>query len=262
MALITIDPTKCNHDGLCVQACPAFIITMEKGGLPETVAGTESRCIGCGHCVAVCPTGALDNALTPRKDFLPVPGDRPGADQVEGLLLARRSVRGFKKEPVPREQLERLLEVARRAPTASNSQQVSWTMVQAPQTLVRIRKLTEGWMATIPRLEHYAEAERNGVDAVLRGAPALAVAHSPKEYLWADTDSAIALTYMELLAASMGLGACWGGLATSAANNVPELAELLHIPEGHKVCGALMLGVPRQKHLLVPPRNPAKAAWL
>ena len=262
MALITIDPAKCNHDGLCVQACPAFIITMEKGGLPETVAGTESRCIGCGHCVAVCPTEALDNSLAPRKDFLPVPADRPGADEVEGLLLARRSVRGFRKEPVDRKQLERLLEAARRAPTASNSQQVSWTMVRDPEMLVRIRKLTEGWMATIPRLEHYAEAERNGKDSVLRGAPVLAVAHSPKGYLWADTDCAIALTYMELLAASMGLGACWGGLATSAANLVPELAELLEIPEDHKVCGTLMLGLPRQKHLSIPPRNPAKVTWL
>jgi nitroreductase/NAD-dependent dihydropyrimidine dehydrogenase PreA subunit len=262
MSLITIDATKCNHDGLCVQACPTFLITMEKGALPQAVTDAETRCNRCGHCVAVCPTQALENALVAHKDFLPLPAERPGPDEVEALLLSRRSIRWFKNAPVPREQLERLLDVARHAPTASNSQQLSWVMIRDAERLARVKELTEEWMATIPRMKVYAEGMKQGRDMVLRGAPVLAVAHTPSDYSWCNTDCAIALTYMELMAASMGMGACWGGLVTAASWQNPELAEIMGVPEGWKVGGALMLGLPRQKHLLVPPRNPVQADWL
>ncbi|QGY39844.1 4Fe-4S dicluster domain-containing protein [Pseudodesulfovibrio cashew] len=262
MPLITIDPDKCNHDGLCAQACPVYLIRMEKGALPEAIDRAKELCIRCGHCVAVCPTGALSNSLMPTEDFLPVPENRPGADEVEALLLSRRSVRGFRKEPIPREQLERLIEVARRAPTASNSQNVSWVMIQDPAKLERVKELTAGWMTTVDRLKRYAEGLERGRDMVLRGGTALAMAYAPEAYLWGVADSAIALTYMELMASGMGLGACWGGLVTSACGQVPELAELMGIPEEYKACGALMLGLPKQKHLLIPPRNPARVKWL
>lgn len=262
MTLITIAPDKCKGDGLCVQACPVTLINMKKGQLPEAIPQALERCIRCGHCVAVCPEEALTNSLMPREDFIPVPNDRPDADGVKALLLSRRSVRGFKKTLVPREQLERLLEVARRAPTASNSQQVSWVMIQGPERLARIKELTEEWMKTLPRLAIYAEGMEKGEDMVLRGGTTLAVAHAPADYIRTDTDCAIALTYMELMAASMGIGACWGGLVVSASWQNPELAELLGVPEGQRVGGALMLGQPKQRHYLIPPRNPVQAAWL
>ena len=88
MSLITIDPDKCNHDGLCVQACPVGIIRQEGGGLPTEIEGAAEACIRCGHCVAVCPTAALGNALMPVEDFTPVPApdDRPSAEQLEALF--------------------------------------------------------------------------------------------------------------------------------------------------------------------------------
>ena len=40
----------------------------------------------------------------------------------EELVQTRRSVRGFKKEPVPRALIEEILEVAKRAPSSMNTQ--------------------------------------------------------------------------------------------------------------------------------------------
>jgi nitroreductase/NAD-dependent dihydropyrimidine dehydrogenase PreA subunit len=262
MEIIQIDAAACNHDGLCVQACPVAVIEQVEGAVPRGAAGAADRCIRCGHCVAVCPTGALSNALTPAAGFLPMPGDLPTGDQTKALLTARRSVRGFRKAPVPRERLEQLLEVARRAPTASNSQKVSWVMIQAPDRLDRIRATTIDWLTLDPARAVYARAAEQGRDVVLRGATVLAVAYGPTDYAWTDVDCAIALTYMELYAASLGLGACWGGLVTMASRFTAGLAGELGVPEGTRVAGAMMLGIPRQKHFLIPPRNEVRVEWL
>ena len=264
MPLITIDPDKCNHDGLCAQACPLGLIRQEGGGLPAEIDCASEACVRCGHCVAVCPTAALANELTPAEGFKPVPepAQRPSAEQLEALLLSRRSVRGFRRAPVPREQLERLLAVARCAPTASNSQTVSWSMVCEPERLERVKSLCVEWLGTDPRRARYVAMAEEGRDVVLRGGTVLAVAHGPEDWMWSEVDGTIALTYMELHAATLGLGVCWGGLVTSASKAVPALREALGIPEGSKAAGALMLGLPRQRHLLVPPRNPVNVTWL
>ena len=262
MPLITIDPEKCNHDGLCVRACPTNLIEVRPGSLPAEVAGAADACIRCGHCVAVCPKGALTNALLPEEDFLPVAEKRPDAEAMEGLLLSRRSVRDFRGEPVPTEQLERLLETARRAPTASNSQHISWSVIRDPERLDRIRELTLEWIATDPHRARHIRAAEQGRDVVLRTATVLAVAHGPRNYAWTAVDGTIALTYMELLAASMGLGTCWAGLVTAASRSIPDLPAVLGVPGENVVGGAVMLGRPRQRHFLVPPRNPARVTWL
>ena len=58
MSLFMIDHEKCTRDGLCATDCPANIIAMNEHG-PEPVEGAEQSCINCGHCVAICPYGAL-----------------------------------------------------------------------------------------------------------------------------------------------------------------------------------------------------------
>jgi nitroreductase/NAD-dependent dihydropyrimidine dehydrogenase PreA subunit len=260
--MITIDSKKCVRDGFCVQACPVNLIRMADGLFPEEIDEAADRCIRCGHCVSVCPTNALDNALTPAEDYLPLPEATPDAEAMENLLISRRSARAFRQKPIAREQLERLVEVARRSPTASNSQNLSWTMIQDPQRLDRVRELSLEWMAGDPARQPYVEAAQQGRDVILRNATALAVVHGPAQYGWTGVDGAIALTYMELLAATMGLGTCWGGLVTAASAAVPDLLPVLGVPEGNKVGGAIMLGDPRLKHRLVPPRNAARVTWL
>ncbi|WP_028579543.1 nitroreductase family protein [Desulfogranum japonicum] len=264
MTFITIDSEKCNQDGLCVQSCPVAIIDQKKGGFPFADTTKIENCIACGHCVAVCPKGALTHSLLSSEDFLTVPKNQPDPESLEALLISRRSIRGFQNMPIPHHQLERLLEISRRAPTASNSQKISWNMIESSDRLEQIRQLTLEWLATdpTPTRAHYLETATKGRDVILRGASALAVTYCPEDYVWTETDCSIALTYMELLAASMQLGACWAGLVTMASRHLPQLKEILGIPERHNIGGALMLGLPRQKHYLIPPRNKAHVTWL
>lgn len=56
-----------------------------------------------------------------------VAADIAAANAVEAAILSRRSVRGFRPDPVPRETIEHLLNVAARAPSGTNMQ--PWRMI-------------------------------------------------------------------------------------------------------------------------------------
>ncbi|MBU1042376.1 MAG: nitroreductase family protein [Proteobacteria bacterium] len=264
MELLTVDKEMCRRDGICMAACPIGCITADAEGYPVPV--NEATCIGCGHCVAICPHGALENSRVPMADFLPAPRERADFPAVAGLMKFRRSVRTYKDQAVPRETLAELLDVARFAPTAVNTQQISYIVTQAPgKTRGLVGGVAEWMRANIqvrPYFARFVTEWDSGRDRILRGAPHVVVALGDANNDWGDTDSAIALTYLELAAAAHGLGVCWAGLLHRALTNSPELAASIGVPANKKVCGALMLGVPKFKYSLVPPRNPAPVSWL
>ena len=73
MTLLTINPDKCNRDGICAEVCPIKIIYFkDKESLPIPVPGADKLCIRCGHCVAVCPTGAMSHEIMSPEKCLPV----------------------------------------------------------------------------------------------------------------------------------------------------------------------------------------------
>ncbi len=262
MNLISVDTDKCKGDGMCVESCPSGYLTLGSDGWPMSVPGFA--CIECGHCVAVCPHEALSHALLPREEFeaAPAKGALPGIETMRGLLASRRSVREFKDQPVPRADLEKLLDIARRAPTAVNSQHIRWIVTLDPARTWLLAELGAEWMRGAGIAPGYLKLWDQGRDVILRGAPHLVLAVAPADYGWAAVDSAIALTYLELAAAALGLGACWAGLITRAANASPAVIQELGLPEGQQVCGGLMLGLPKYRYRLIPPRKELRADWL
>ena len=111
--LFYVDAEKCNRDGICVEACGRRLIEMgEADSVPTLISGVEELCINCGHCVAVCPSGAL--ALHTMK-----PEDCPqikkelfiDLEQAEQFLRSRRSIRNYKDNPVERDKLNKLIQV-------------------------------------------------------------------------------------------------------------------------------------------------------
>ena len=132
MGLLTIDEGLCKKDELCVADCPTAILRIDEGmGIPQMVPGGEAMCLRCGHCVAVCPHGALDHAEVPLAGCDPVRKELTiGFEQAAQFLRSRRSVRRFKDQPVERETLGQLIDVARCAPTASNLQLLEWISLE------------------------------------------------------------------------------------------------------------------------------------
>jgi nitroreductase/Pyruvate/2-oxoacid:ferredoxin oxidoreductase delta subunit len=272
MSLFVVDPARCKGDGICADECPTRIIELVPGdGTPRVPVEAEEFCRNCGHCVAVCPHGAASiTGMAPEQ----LPRVRPdwllGREQVTHVLRARRSIRTFTRHAVERETLAGLMEVARYAPSASNRQPVCWVVIYDAAEVRRLAGLTVDWMraglssqppAAQRNSQRFIKGWDAGLDMVCRGAPHVAIACAPASHPWAVTDCAIALTYLELAAPSFGLGACWGGILTNAARQWPPLQDALTLPEGHVVCGAMMIGYPRYRYYRLPSRNEAHVTW-
>ncbi len=273
MKLFVVDGARCTRCRACIEECPARIIALaDRRSLPETVPGGEERCIGCGHCVAVCPYGALSLTAMPVEDCPLIGVDLVGnPGQAEQFLRARRSIRAYKKQPVERTTIERLIEIARHAPSGHNAQPLEWLVVHDERQTRRLAGLVVDWMRGILRdfpeqakavhMDLIIAGWETGVDAVLRGAPHLIVCHASKDNIMARSAGTIALAYLELAAPSMGLGTCWAGFFDAALGLYAPLAEALGLPGGHGGFGAVMLGYPRHRYHRLPLRKPAKITW-
>ena len=123
MSRLIVDGDKCNSCGLCALECPAVIIEVpDPEGLPFWTDGGEERCINCGHCVAVCPLAAIGLDTMSSQECDPVEKELlPSPEQVELLLKSRRSIRVYRQEPVSREILTKLIDIARYAASGQNS---------------------------------------------------------------------------------------------------------------------------------------------
>jgi nitroreductase/NAD-dependent dihydropyrimidine dehydrogenase PreA subunit len=273
MNLFTIDQKKCKRDGICVAECPLRIIEMKDDSpVPTPAADAEERCVKCGHCVAVCPHGAFSHSLLKTADFSPVKKDFAlTIDQAEHFLRSRRSIRAYQDKAVERGKLEKLISVARYAPTGSNSQQVQWLVVNSRESVKNMAGIVIDLMrymiekknpfAVNYRLDRAVTAWESGIDGVTRGAPALVIAHAPKEYSLAQVDCTSALAYLDLAAPTLGLGSCWAGFMMMAAAQWPPFQKALALPEGSVCSGIMMVGYPKYKYHRLPPRNEAVIAW-
>lgn len=274
MSLFAIDRDKCKRDGICVAVCPGGVIEIkEPEAFPSLVEGGEELCINCGHCVAVCPQGAFRLATMKPEDCAPVKKELlPAPEQVEHLLRSRRSVRSYKQKPVPREILGRLIDIARYAPSGHNDQPTRWIVVEDAKELERLKVMTVDWMRSVIKewpetevtiiLDSFVNSWERGEDRILRGAPHVIIGHASKSALSPQVDCSTALTYLELAAHSLGLGACWAGALQAAAASHPPIVEALQIPEGHQCFGAMMVGYPRHEFRRIPLRNIPQTLWL
>ena len=271
MSLFHVDQTKCSRDELCARECPMGIISMN-GGAPEAVEGTEARCINCGHCVAICPHGALSLETMPVEQCQPLQESwKIPPEHMEQLLKGRRSIRLYQQKEVQRETLERILDFARYAPSAKNVQPLHWIVIQKPERVRELAGMVIDWMRSqieeqsmLAKLSNFGglvSAWDKGYDGILRGAPHLIITHALKTNKSAPVDAAIALTYAELTALSLDLGSCWAGFFHMAAGRSPELQAALSLPENHHCTGALMLGYPKLQYQRIPLRNEANIAW-
>ena len=272
MKLFEVDQKTCDQDGICAAVCPAAIIDFEKGGHPRPAAGAEDICIRCGHCVAVCPTGSLSHRDMPVEQCPPINEDLLlNAEQCEQFLRNRRSIRVYKKKPVPRDDLARLIEIARYAPSGHNCQCAEWLVLTDKNELQRLSGIVADWMrgmmtnmaafASSMNMDRTLKRWEEGEDVFLRGAPAVIVAHAEKDNPLAHATCTIALTYLELAATSFGLGCCWAGYFNRAANTFPPMAEALSLPEGHRAFGSMMVGYSRFRYHRLPLRNPPPITW-
>ncbi len=271
MSLFNVDSGLCRKDGICAAACPSGVIAGDVKKLPRQVPGSEVNCIKCGHCMVYCPASAVELAGLEK----PVAFDRadlPDAGAVSLLCKSRRSVRSYRNELVSKEVIADLLDTARYAPTAKNSQKVRWIVVYEREKIVELGDMLAQWMKDVAR-ENPEDSVRaqgaglaarweKGRDVYFRGCPHLVLAVAPADYYWASVDATIALTYFELAAAAKGLGLCWAGYFVAGAARHEPLRKALGLGADEVLPGGFMLGYPRLRPKMIPARNPLNVAYI
>jgi nitroreductase/NAD-dependent dihydropyrimidine dehydrogenase PreA subunit len=272
MNLFEVNEQTCAQDGICAKVCPMGLIGFEKGACPRPVADAEEMCIRCGHCVAVCPTGSLQHRDVPIEQCPPIKDElRISAEECEQFLRSRRSIRVYKNRAVPREDLQRLIELARYAPSGHNSQGAQWLVLGSREELHRLAEIAVDWMrwvitkmpefAALMHLERTVQRWETGEDVILRNAPTVIIAHAAKEDRMAPTTCTIALSYLDLAATRLGLGTCWAGYFNAAATTFPPMMEALALPEGHQAFGSMMVGFPAFAYQRLPTRKLPNITW-
>jgi len=264
----------CVGCGLCARICPSNKINMQSG-LPVF----KDSCMMCGQCYSVCPYDAIlysDGAEEKQPEGKKIEhlSSFVGPDDFLTALWSRRSVRAFSNEPVTDSELEYLLGAAHSAPTASNAQNVRYIVIQEKNKDVTIdmmkalgdmgdELLAKGGLDNLT--EYYAHKWKNmlldylskGEDALFFNAPLIVLFVGPHA-----VNATIAATQMNLMAESLGLGACFIGFAKRAVAYDRSLREKLGINEGEDLVCALAIGRPRVKYQRVPARKEIKVTKL
>lgn len=149
-------------------------------------------------------------------------------DDLKSLCQKRRSIRYFDQKPVSKEDVMKLLELARLAPSVENLQPWHFHVILNKDLC---HKLTE--------TSYYGNfVEGAGVFIVVTANRLLL--NEAKEPVWNEKEleysCMAAAEHILLGATAMGIGSCWVSLARG------NVHELLHLPHHEIVIGGLMLG--------------------
>lgn len=285
---ITIDESKCTNCGLCVKIC--FVNYQSAEGKIAT-RETPLLCAACGHCVAVCPAGAITHPGVNGADCEPLDeADRPSYEQFIGFLKMRRSRREFRDEEVPREAIEKLLAAAVQAPNGLNRQNVHYIVVTDRQVLGQMSEaITQQtrrlcWLLRkpvgrflfrllqakayreleffIPLMEQISDGQYSDKDLVAYNAPCAILVHTTKDDMCGAEDSVFAAANIQYAAETLGLGTCCIGFITGPVNADKSLKKLVGLPEGHKVQTSLIVGYPQFKYSRSAPKAKANVRWV
>lgn len=289
MATITIDAEQCCRDGLCAQICRKVFEQDEPESIPRVVRA--DLCHSCGHCMMICPKGAIAHSDFDQSTVQPVHGELlPSYEQTMEMIVARRSIRTFQGRPVPRDLIEKIIDGARFAPSAKNTQSTHYTVLQDKRLLAGVALGTAGWLETVSRklknpflrrvymlgqkqsdeeigrwirqFDLIAERMDKGIDTILFDAPVLLLFHGDKSLRFANENANLALQNATLIACSLGLGSFYTGYVVLALVHTKALRGLVELPQGHTVFGGLAVGFPRITFATWLDRKPATVRWM
>ena len=250
---ISVDNNKCVHCGLCIKDCLRSAIGFDDNKIPHFVNSGETKCIGCQHCMAICPVGALSiNGKNPADSANITYGN---SNEMLNLIKSRRSVRSYKNESIPSDKLEKITEMLAYPPTGGNVDCLHFSIVGTKEKMDEIRKVSYEKLTNDPdenpMIHMSKKAYQTGADPIYRGAPSMIVASVNKSKSipgCENADPIIALSYFELYAWTLGLGTLWCDMAVIAANRYPEIKSMLKIPEDYTIGFIILIGTPNVKY--------------
>jgi ferredoxin len=138
--LIEIDTGKCIGCGICVAECPSKVIILQER---KATIITPRNCISCGHCAALCSVSAITCSINNNVHPFTIEEIDPSLIRPEQIVFhQKRSNRVFTSKEIRDEDLQKLVEYAEKAPSAHNNRTRKYIILRRPE----IEKVLAGMM--------------------------------------------------------------------------------------------------------------------
>jgi nitroreductase len=137
-------------------------------------------------------------------------------------IRKRRSVRDYTGDPIPREDLVKIVDAGRWAPSGYNRQPWDFIVVTEQATIDQLKVVAQ-WMA--------------------KAGAVIAVALDPSSEFWLE-DGAAAIENMLIASTALGYGSCW--LEGDTLPLEEKFKTLLNVPEEKRLLTLIPIGVPSE----------------
>ena len=263
MKHLIIAKEKCIGCSLCKQVCIRDNIKIKE----NKAVDVENNCFDCGQCSTICPTNAItikayenqeDRIENYNPDNIPV-----SYDDMLQFLKQRRTCRWFKDEKISHKTIKKLMEGAYYSPNRQNIQDVEFVLVEEQMEefishIYSIIKAKEDEFFRIKQVGEYLADENRDPKRhpLLWEGQQLLLAFSENK-----TDAIIAMTRIELLTYTLGLGgfhSLFIGMAEEVDND--KLMEFFpEIDSNKHMYAAFVIGKPRVKYTRTRPHKEIKS---
>lgn len=271
---ITINDT-CTKCGLCTEVCAEYL--QREGDNIKINEDSIFGCFQCGHCMLVCPNNAIKvkgEGISAEDVFL-LNKKQADYDSLYSLLSSRRSTRKFKKQEVPQELIDKILQAASTGPISIPPSEVKVLVIngfdkvqtfadEIVNELMKMRKIMNTFSLklfkffmgkysykifkefVLPLIKLIIENRKKGKDFLFYNAPAVILFYTTP--LAEKEDAVINATLAMTAAESLGLGSCViGSVPYVLDNNSAKLKAKYGIAREEKSAMALILGYPEKK---------------
>jgi ferredoxin len=273
-ALPEIEWDACTGCGLCTRVCKSETLRLDDDQVRVNPA-SPLGCVGCGQCMMVCPAGCLTvegRDVSPQDLItLPRPESCATPEQLESLLLSRRSIREFDEREVSRDVIDRIIKMATSAPMGIPPSDVEILVFQGREKVQAFAEdITRSFVKSkrfinrftlplmrpfigkeaydflmsfvIPMLELFPRLRKEGTDWLFYNAPLAMLFHTSP---YADPqDSVVAATYAMIAGHSLGLGTCMIGSVSPVLKYEGKLKSKWGIPPKNQLGIVVLFGYP------------------
>lgn len=149
-------------------------------------------------------------------------------------IKKRSSTRGYTSQPLTEEELSTLIEAGLQAPTATNRQELHFTVLKDGHPLLQELEEEKNRLREIVNPPHNFYYE----------APTVVIISAERSFKWSSVDAGIAVENMALAAQGLGLGNVIIGCIDDALKGEKQdyFSKVLDFPEGYEYKIAIAFG--------------------